>query len=105
MIKHNDTIYKIENDVVSRFVEFKESAALGTWRGSDVCPQFLRANGEPVWLLVTITLTKKRVVTHVMNNRVLPGYDKVGVTVGEVLPKDLIATMMMNPHRFKFQLE
>ena len=52
-------------------------------------------------MLVTINVNRLNRVTSVKNNKDLPGYNKVKVSVGDHLPADLLALFLMNPHRFK----
>ena len=50
---------------------------------------------------VEITISHSNVVLSIENNREHPGYNSVSISVGDKMPTELLAVMLMNPHRFK----
>ena len=50
---------------------------------------------------IQVELNRNRFVLSVENNQACEGFAKADINVGEKLPKDFIALMLMNPHRFK----
>ena len=51
---------------------------------------------------VIITVKKNKVLA-IENNNETENYRKVGLSVGDVIPTQLKALMLMNPHRFEIK--